>query len=580
MKPLLYLSVCSGIEAATVAWHGLGWTPVAFAEIEAFPSAALSHHYPAVPNLGDMTRYLDWPMNLLATVDILVGGTPCQAFSVAGARGSLGDERGNLTLIYAHLLDRIDSARALHGRPPALCLWENVPGVLNTADNALGCFLGLLAGEDDALSPPGGRWTDAGYVRGPGRAVAWRCLDAQYLGLAQRRQRVFLVASAGAVRPEEILFECQGLRRDTPPSRRKGEGTAGTLSARSQGGGGLGTDFELGGGLVAEGKITPPITGAPYGDNSSREGMLIPETTGPLCSNGKAAGSATGQDAENGMLIPHCMSTGQAGAEIGIGIGIGTTLNCNHEAPIVAFSSKDHGADAGELSPTLRSMGHDGSHANGGGQVAIAFKASHFTRGKDGAPSDLAAPLSAEADKGDQDQLVIPFSSRARGDDCRGYDRAPQIFGDAVGAIDTVKPHCVATGFRSSGNCSAWETGDKMDALTTGTDPTSHAVVIPAVAFNLRGREGGAMPEVDESELAVQRAASGESSRTYVAQPMAVRRLTPRECERLQGFPDDYTLFSYRGKPASDGPRYKALGNSMAVPVMRWIGQRISSLNP
>ena len=123
-----YLSVCSGIEAATMAWHPLGWRPVAFAEIEAFPSAVLAHHYPDVPNLGDLTRYEEWPEELLAKVDVLVGGTPCQAFSVAGERKSLEDERGNLTLTYARLLDRIDGARRRAGRPAALCLWENVPG--------------------------------------------------------------------------------------------------------------------------------------------------------------------------------------------------------------------------------------------------------------------------------------------------------------------------------------------------------------------------------------------------------------------------------------------------------------------
>ena len=227
MTPLRYLSLCSGIEAASTAWHSLGWEPVAFCEIDAFPSAVLAYHWPHVPNLKDMTKWRTWSDDMLAQVDILVGGTPCQAFSVAGLRNSLDDERGNLTLIYAHILDHIDTVRASRGLPPCICLWENVPGVLNTKDNAFGCFLAGLAGEDDALVAPRGKWTNAGYVSGPQRAVAWRTLDAQYFGVAQRRRRVFLVASAGdGFRPEQVLFEREGVRRDSPPSRGAGQETA------------------------------------------------------------------------------------------------------------------------------------------------------------------------------------------------------------------------------------------------------------------------------------------------------------------------------------------------------------------
>lgn len=222
-----FLSICSGIEAASVAFHPLGWQALAFAEIEPFPCSLLAHHYPQVPNLGDLTRWREWSPQLLAQADVLCGGTPCQAFSVAGLRGSLSDERGNLTLTFCHLFDEIDHQRHLHGRPPAVCLWENVPGVFSTHDNAFGCFLAGLAGEDVPLEPPGGKWTDAGAVRGPRRAVAWRVLDAQYCGLAQRRKRVFVVASADpAFDPVAVLFELAGLRRDTPPRRGPGEGTS------------------------------------------------------------------------------------------------------------------------------------------------------------------------------------------------------------------------------------------------------------------------------------------------------------------------------------------------------------------
>ena len=320
--PLRYLSVCSGIEAASVAWEPLGWKPAGFSEIEKFPSAVLAHHWPDVPNLGDMTQYEGWnyayeksdktpavalesgdslphdgrsiqrdageteqslrslrvcdgeassgsrpsngasarhPMPSLqreaadsrgqrlgdagvglleraridfTSIDLLVGGTPCQAFSVAGLRRSLEDERGNLSLTYIHLLDEIDEARIAAGRPPTVCVWENVPGVLSTKDNAFGCFLGALAGSGCALQPPGGRWGNAGYVRGPKRQVCWRVLDAQYFGVAQRRRRVFVVANAGdRISPAKVLFELESVCRNPAPSRETGERTAANAGA-------------------------------------------------------------------------------------------------------------------------------------------------------------------------------------------------------------------------------------------------------------------------------------------------------------------------------------------------------------
>ncbi|MFA7098270.1 MAG: DNA cytosine methyltransferase [Gammaproteobacteria bacterium] len=232
-----YLSVCSGIEAATVAWQPLGWRPVAFSEIEAFPSAVLAHHYPDVPNLGDMTTIAQRILNgEVEAPDVLAGGTPCQAFSIAGLRKSLADERGNLTMKFVEITDAIDFVRVRDGRPPAIVLWENVPGVLSTKDNAFGCFLGALAGEDCELKPPGKRWADAGCVFGPQRAIAWRVLDAQYFGLAQRRRRVFVVASAReGFDPATVLFEFEGVRRDSPP-RREAREVAPTIPARSTGG--------------------------------------------------------------------------------------------------------------------------------------------------------------------------------------------------------------------------------------------------------------------------------------------------------------------------------------------------------
>ena len=162
-----YLSVCSGIEAVTMAWHDLGWKPAGFSEIEPFPSAVLAHHYPDVTNFGDMTKYKEW--NLDGTIDLLVGGTPCQSFSVAGLRKGMDDPRGNLALVYCGMLD--------HFRPNWF-VWENVPGVLSSSGGRdFGSFLGAVA--------------QLGY------GFSYRVLDAQYCGVAQRRRRVFVVGHLG-----------------------------------------------------------------------------------------------------------------------------------------------------------------------------------------------------------------------------------------------------------------------------------------------------------------------------------------------------------------------------------------------
>ncbi len=243
-RPIKFGSVCSGIEAASAAWHPLGWRAAWLAEIEPFPCAVLAHHYPDVPNLGDMTTIADRIRSgEVEAPDVFCGGTPCQAFSVAGLRKSLDDARGNLSLTFCEIANEIDSVRSVRGEPPAIVFWENVPGVLNTRDNAFGCFLAALAGEDEPLEPAGDKWTNAGCVFGPQRAVAWRVLDAQYFGVAQRRRRVFVVASARTgFDPAAVLFESDGVRRDIAPRRETGQETAGTLASRAGAGGFPGTD--------------------------------------------------------------------------------------------------------------------------------------------------------------------------------------------------------------------------------------------------------------------------------------------------------------------------------------------------
>ena len=238
LEVLRFGSVCSGIEAASCAWHPLGWRAAWFSEIEPFPSAVLAHHYPETPNLGDMTLLPEAIRSgAVEAPDLLCGGTPCQAFSVAGKRESLADVRGNLSLTFVEIADAIDHVRARRGDAPAIVFWENVPGVLSTKDNAFGCFIAALAGGTEPVVPPD-RWTDAGLVLGPKRAVAWRVLDAQYFGLAQRRRRVFVVASARkGFDPAAVLFESDGVRRDHPPSREAGQSTAAGTGSRASGGG-------------------------------------------------------------------------------------------------------------------------------------------------------------------------------------------------------------------------------------------------------------------------------------------------------------------------------------------------------
>lgn len=219
-------SVCSGIEAASVAWNPLGWEAAWFSEIEPFPCAVLKHHYPTVPNLGDMTTL---PKRILSgeveAPDVFCGGTPCQAFSIAGLRKSLSDARGNLSLVFCEIANAIDSVRSIQRKRPVTVFWENVPGVLSTSDNAFGCFLAALVGGDVPAKAGAGRWPDAGFLVGPQRVAAWRVLDAQYFGLAQRRRRVFVVASAvgGGLIPRKYYLSTKACLGILARAKRRGK---------------------------------------------------------------------------------------------------------------------------------------------------------------------------------------------------------------------------------------------------------------------------------------------------------------------------------------------------------------------
>ena len=510
-------SVCSGIEAASVAWGPLGWQSAWFAEIEPFPSAVLAHHYPSIPNLGDMSRLPEAiRAGTVEAPDLLCGGTPCQAFSVAGLRRSLDDARGNLTLTFVEIADAIDAVRLGRGQDRAVVFWENVPGVLNTPDNAFGCFLGALAGEDCALQPSGRRWSDAGCVLGPTRAVAWRILDAQYFGLAQRRRRVFVVASAReGFSPAEVLFESEGVRRDSAPSRETRQ-VAPTIPARSTGGDGLGTDFDCDGGLIPQ-----------------------PYTVGNTLTARMAKGINTTLDEGQTPVIAHAFDARQSGV-LQYGHMTGPLDTHGHTIGICVTGKRTHaltanGADAGE----------DGT-----------------VRGVPIVPAVLAFDTT-------QITSAANYSKPKAGDPCH-----PPAAGAHAPAV------CMAPVAFSAKDYGGDAMNDLSPTLRAGGHNTSHANagVMPAVAFVQNQRD-----EVRVMEVAGALAAEpGMMQQTYVAQAssMQVRRLTPRECERLQGFPDDYTRIAWRGKPASecpDGSRYKALGNSWAVPVVRWIGRRIAA---
>ncbi|AHG40980.1 DNA methyltransferase [Pseudomonas syringae CC1557] len=503
--PLLYGSVCSGIEAVSLAWQPLGLEAAWFAEIEPFPCAVLAHHYPHVPNLGDMTTIArQVQASTVPAPDILVGGTPCQSFSVAGARRGLDDPRGALTLAYVELANAIDQARHQKHRSPATIVWENVPGVLNDRSNAFGHFLGALAGESRALEPPGEKWTHAGYVSGPRRRIAWRVLDAQYFGVAQRRKRVFLVAGGGdGFDPAEILFERAGLRGHPSPGFAPWQGTAGAAGLGAEAAG----DFR---GLKQHyGKVKTTFG---FGEGIGPVDVaacLLADTKHDIRTETFMALSVAGS-------ITHTLDTangGKGSGEEGTGKG----------APIIAFTAQGCGADATvDWAPTLRAGGHRHSHANAGVVPAIAFAQNN--RGE----------VRFESGHG---QVACTILSNGR----PGYG-VPMVA-------------CVALRGRQHGLAAELGGGISTALRISGDGVDKSHVLAPNYEAHFR---------YDWNDPVL-----GDWSQWQV------RRLMPLECERLQGMPDDYTLVPYRGKPATDAPRYKAIGNSMAVPCVAWLGQRL-----
>ena len=497
-----YLSVCSGIESASVAWHPLGWQPVGFAEIEKFPSAILAHHYPHVPNFGDMTKFKDWPD---VRADILVGGTPCQSFSVAGLRKGMADPRGNLALTYLAIADRY--------RPEWL-LWENVPGVLSSSGGRdFGAFLGGLV--------------ELGY------GFAYRVLDAQYVrvdgfgrAVPQRRRRVFVVGnSRNWRRAAAVLFERESLSWDSAPRRKAGQGFAADIAPS----------------IVSSGRGVERA-----GDTRGQD----PVVAVPAISHCLNAGGMGRIDYETETMIAH--PAGYSASGDGFwrdGVGPLRARPQDSHENLVAHSLRGEGFDASEdgtgrgtpLVPvypyTLAIRGREGTHQ-------LEYR-------QDGTANAVLTPNGGRAGIG---VGAIAFDCKASGQSGFGIGDVAstmRAMGHADSHTNGGGHQAVAYGIGSdavdrTGECSSGKPGDQ-----------SGLNIVEGVQPSLRARPNNS-----------------------VATAWAVRRLTPRECERLQGFMPGYTNVPWRGKDtAPDGPRYKALGNSMAVNAMRWIGQRIQTIS-
>ena len=482
-----YLSVCSGIEAASVAWHDLGWTPVAFSEIEPFPSAVLAHHYPDVPNVGDMTKFKEWN---LEPIDLLVGGTPCQSFSVAGLRKGLDDPRGNLMLTFLAIAER---------ERPKWIVWENVPGVLSSnGGQDFGTFLAALG--------------ELGY------GWAYRVLDAQWFGVAQRRRRVFVVASLGdQAGAAAVLFESESVCRNPAPSREKGQG-----AARGVGGG------------PANGSISGAVTrkwakgsGGPAGDECYNMVAQPVAIQGTLIGRGDNAGpQGSGVDERGSMFTL-------------------TKTDVHAVAQPVAICTDMRGHGDGHTAPTLRAKETANDFAP---MVAVAQPVAFKVRG--GVEVDSAGKAAGKGYLGSEETA---FTLAATQDQWIGQPVGTDCYNGAI-------------------------TGEVAATLGTGsgTGVAAGPSVMQAVDVKqVQWASGGGQVENDTAQAL---RAGAEYNYQFARVAMQVRRLTPVECERLQGFPDGYTNIPWRKKDeAPDGPRYKALGNSMAVPCMKWIGERIQA---
>lgn len=543
-----YLSVCSGIEAASVAWDTLGWKAVGFSEIEAFPCAVLSERFPDVPNFGDMTKYADWPLKE-GDFDILIGGTPCQSFSVAGLRKGLADPRGNLALVYLGIVDRFK---------PKWVVWENVPGVLSSGDGKdFGAFLSGLS--------------ELGY------GFAYRVLDAQYFGVAQRRRRVFVIGHREDWRlAAGVLFESEGNSRNYPQRGRNREkstqdilqgieapGTISVTRANTMSNG-IGVRLESAPTLDTTGpcaiitQADPEAIGLDYECNSSS----IDDAIGPLLK-----GSPTG----GGHPLPAVMCPSQPEVQSIHETGQGFWVESDVAGTLRAEGENRPSRPSHVIAHTLTACHRSSEDGCGRGIPLVEAKA------------PVVAPLNLQ-------NVIRHNETETRtgvgiGDvsDPAFTLQAGHHHGVIVAEQDAPE---VATCIRSSG------TGTARIEDQTGQDNVVAVLIEQPLALAnclTRRMHKGINSTVDEGQTPIIASTitrhNADNVSTAGANPgvvnaisanSGVRRLTPVECERLQGFPDNWTAINFRGHcPAADGPRYRALGNSMAVPVIRWIGQRI-----
>jgi DNA (cytosine-5)-methyltransferase 1 len=513
-----YASVCDGIGAAHVAWQPLGWECAWTSEIEPFPAAVVDHHW-KLKNLGDMTKLTQEMLNECGPISLLCGGTPCQSFSVAGLRKGLEDPRGNLALRFTQLVGVLR---------PEWVVWENVPGVLSSGEGRdFGTFLGALA--------------ELGY------GFAYRVLDAQWFGVAQRRRRVFVVAHARDWRrAAAVLFERESLFGNPPTRGAKGERVTGPIAGCSNGGGANGP------GRTAD-------------DADSLIWRGVDQANSEVCVG--YAGTLNCDKGQQGGIVAfkENMSTPDAA------VGLGTTLQAeNFHA--VAYTKRKRAQSTtddetwvpGEVSPTMSCFDQGDTRATT--VVAFTQNCRDEVRQING-DGQIAGALAAEAGSHQTNYVAFDVhgtlaTKGASMTDCHTALRARPP-GQSEASTTTV----VAFAQNQLGEV-------RMNAEVMGTVNTNQNASgrnTPMVAYDsdtigtIRSNTRNNSDPVTEAAM-------------HVMHGMAVRRLTPKECERLQGFPDGYTDVTYRNKPAADGPRYRALGNSMAVPVMAWIGQRIAEV--
>lgn len=474
--PVKYVSIFSGIEAATVAWHPLGWEPLAFSEIDPFPSTVLQHHYPDIPNLGDITK-IDWSP-YVGAADIVVGGSPCQSFSVAGKREGLAGASG---LMFEYI-------RAVRELRPRWFVWENVPGAFTSERGE--AYRQLLS-EMDAL----------------GYGLAWRVLDAQFFGVAQRRERVFLVGSLGTMRCAEVLFERESLSWDHQSSRQKRQAL--TEEAQERVG-----EADHDSGCLNPGETQSrrvyPASGV-YPTLSTRENSGQSQESVFLCQ--------TAQTGSNGKLVKQD--------------DVMNTLDRTNSTAVAALDFK--------VKP-------------------VAFLYNQGAKARSLGISEISPTLKTDHNP------AVAFASNQR-DEVRELEVA-----GALAAQPGIKQQTYIC--RADGQANAMTSVDMAPTLI------SHAKKDPPLIYPAEDSIGeGALIQRDMSATLSTHNIQTPITGGREKRGLTVRRLTPRECERLQGFPDDYTDIPYRNKEhAPDGPRYKALGNSMAVPVMRWIGERIRTV--